>query len=45
MKNGLAGFIDTNGHEVIPLIYFRAGVFSEGLAPVFIKMGFGNGAI
>lgn len=39
VKNDLAGFIDTNGHEVIPLIYFKAGVFSEGLAPVFIKNG------
>lgn len=34
-KNGLYGFIDKKGHEIIPLIYGNANSFSEGLAAVF----------
>jgi hypothetical protein len=33
-KNGLYGFIDRTGKEIIPLIYRMANSFSEGLATV-----------
>jgi len=38
---GKWGFIDEAGMEVIPLIYFAAGNFSEGLARVQLKNKWG----
>ena len=36
IKDGLHGYYDTCGHEVVPPTYLQAGSFSEGLAPVYV---------
>ncbi|MCB0644025.1 MAG: WG repeat-containing protein, partial [Phaeodactylibacter sp.] len=34
--DGLYGFIDRHGQQIIPAIYEDAGMFSDGLAPVMV---------
>ena len=36
IRNGLFGFCDLEGNEVVPPTYHQAGSFSEGLAPVLV---------
>lgn len=36
VKNGLTGYTDLNGHEVIPPRFPNGGCFTEGCAPVYI---------
>lgn len=38
IKNGLFGYCDLWGREVVPPTYKQAGSFSEGLAPVYVQI-------
>ena len=40
-RNGLLGFVDLDGHFVIPLRFKEAYHFSQGLAPVLFNGGWG----
>lgn len=40
-RDGLLGYVDLNGNEVIPLRFQQAYQFSQGLAPVLFNGGWG----